>query len=297
MKNQYNNELIFFLHIQKTAGMTLQELLRRNLGRSSIRMLMDFITGDTGEGLDIEQGLRRLTSKDRLFMGHYGYGVHNLFQGPYSYVTFLRDPVRRLVSLYYHSKLNTGSFYHKFARNRSIEDFLLHCPLNELDNGMTRQIVGDEKKLFMSRVPYGSCNAGLLEKARTNLEKDFIFVGIQERFMESVFLLSKTLGLRNPYFLSFNRGRGPKTKHDKDLGQKVRKKNSLDYALYEEYRDRFDQQFSLYLEDHPGAFETYLQENKRHQSALRRQYMLRLRTRRLLEKVLRRTASARPIPD
>jgi hypothetical protein len=296
MKERYNNELIFFLHIQKTAGMTLQELLRRNLGRSPLRILRDFITGDTGEGFSTRQALQRIMPGDRLFMGHFGYGVHNLVPRPFSYVTFLREPVRRLVSLYHYSKLDSRAFYHKYARERSIGDFLLDCPLHELDNGMTRQIAGDDKNLFMNRVPYGSCGQELLDKAIANIERDFLFVGIQERFMESVFLLSKTLRFNHPYFLTFNRGRRSQASEDKALTQRLREKNALDLALYEMYRERFDQEFMSFIQDHPGGLETFVCENQKQQIYLRRRYMVRLRARRLLESLLRRPTSARPMP-
>lgn len=296
MKQRYHNEFIFFLHIQKTAGMTLQELLRRNLGRPPLRILRDFITGDTGEGFSTQQALQRIMPGDRLFMGHFGYGVHNLVPRPFSYVTFLREPVRRLVSLYHFSKLDSRAFYHKYARERSIGDFLLDCPLHELDNGMTRQIAGDNKNLFMNRVPYGSCDQELLDKAIANIERDFLFVGIQERFMESVYLLSETLRFSRPYFLTFNRGQGPQANEDKDLAQRLREKNALDLALYETYRERFDQKFNRFILDHPGGFETFVHKNQKHQISLRRCYLARLRARRLLESLLRRPTSARPMP-
>ena len=294
MKDAYSRELIFFLHIQKTAGMTLQELLRKNLGRAPLTRMWEFISGNSGEGLPMAEALRRLKESDRLFMGHFGYGVHRHYPFGSSYITFLREPASRLVSLYYFSRTTPGSFYHAIARDRGLEQFLFKTQLHELDNGMTRQIAGDKEDLFLSRVPYGECDEALLEEAKANIERDFLFVGIQEHFLESVCLLSRTLRFRQPYYLTFNRAKKSKPEQEEGLHRRLREKNDLDCRLYQHYRTKFEETLARINRETPDLFSEYARKNEAHQARLRRGYRIRIGLRRILEGLTSRKRSIRP---
>jgi len=296
MKTSYSQELVFFLHIQKTAGMTLQELLRKNLGRPPLKRLTDFLTRQTGEGLPLRQSLARLTAKDRLFMGHFGHGVHRLYPHRSTYITFLREPTSRLLSLYYFSRTTPHSFYHQLAKGRSLEAFLLETELHELDNGMTRQIAGDPEDLFLNRTPFRECKESLLDQAITNLENDFAFVGIQELFLESVCLLGKTLHFKDPYFLTFNRTKATRPEVDESVLHRVREKNELDYRLYAYCRERFEAALNRLQTDNPEAIPSFAKANEAQQGRLQRAYRARIGLRRALETVTLRKRRRRVAP-
>ena len=114
--HQYENgsgktldKTLLFLHLQKTGGTTLSHIIRRNV--RSIGLRLDF-SGQPNINpaflLDAyhDLSLRRKRqeqkkwSKYDVLTNHFGYGIHNLLEGPYAYITMLRDPVARFISYY-----------------------------------------------------------------------------------------------------------------------------------------------------------------------------------------------------
>jgi hypothetical protein len=107
--------------------------------------------------------------------------------------TFVRDPVARLVSEY--------AFQRAWPRNH------LYAYLNDKAISFRQYIESREQMLvyrgknFMTRaisgmdMPPGGYPAKALARAKRNLESVFGFVGVQERFLESLVLLGDFLGL------------------------------------------------------------------------------------------------------
>ena len=285
--------LILFLHIQKTAGSTLQALLRRNLGESPFQQGMNFLLKRSREGLTLKDAAESLTEKDRLFMGHFCFGIHRHIPFPARYMTFLRDPYRRLVSLYQYSRNNPRAFYHKFACSMTMEAFFSECPLLELDNGMTRFIAGDSVSLFINRTPYGKCTPELLDLALDNLNRHFDFVGIQETFPQSVFALSQELKLRDPFYLSLNRGASKSAEGTEDLRELVMERNPLDFQLYAHCRQQFEERYGDMTSGDSPEYRDFLSQNEVAQPSLQRKFKIRLRVRRALEMILFRPRAHR----
>ena len=40
----------------------------------------------------------------RMVMGHFAFGLHDMIDGSKTYLTILRDPVERILSLYFHAR-------------------------------------------------------------------------------------------------------------------------------------------------------------------------------------------------
>src|SRR5687767_3878959 len=55
---------------------------------------------------------------------------------PGTYITLLRPPVERVISLYY-AHMNYGDFPH---RGLSLHEYVERAPYAEIDNGMTRRL-------------------------------------------------------------------------------------------------------------------------------------------------------------
>lgn len=185
--------MYFFLHIPRTAGTTLNAILAQNFRPDEIISVYhadDYShhrehSAEELAGIRLIQGHLLLQSYDPPLM--YGQAV--------KVFTFLRDPVARLVSEY--------SFQRSWKANH------LYSYLNE-NNVSFRQYVESREKLlvyrgknFMTRCISGLDTGGkdypvkALSRAKKNMEKSFGFVGVQERFMDSLVLLAEFMGLQN----------------------------------------------------------------------------------------------------
>ena len=115
-----------------------------------------------------------------------------------------------------------------------MEEYIRSGIALEMDNSQTRAIAGD------IGTPFGACTADILETAIQNLTQYFAFVGVTERFDESLVMLRATFGWRNVFYVSANvaRARRQPTAREREL---VEAHNQLDLQLYRWVSDRFDQ--------------------------------------------------------
>ena len=98
-----------FMHIQKTAGTSITEAVRPHY-QSDIVSHGDYLTHDTASLKNI-----------RFISGHFGFEYARQFMdGRYSF-TFLRDPVERILSLYY------------FSRTRDPAEYPIYRAAHEMD--------------------------------------------------------------------------------------------------------------------------------------------------------------------
>ena len=187
------NDIAFFLHIPRTAGTTLNAILRANFTADQIINVYsaDEYKAHAAHSADELEGIR-------LIQGHLllqKYDPPTMYGVPVRVFTFLREPVARVLSEY--AFLRTWKANHMYAY------------LNDNAISFRDYLLGDEPRLryrgrnFMTR-----CIAGLdtgtkpyprqaVARAKHNLEKVFGFVGLQERFMESLLLLGDFLGMEN----------------------------------------------------------------------------------------------------
>ena len=220
------NETIIFLHIGKTAGSTMRQILKRQFPCSQTmtvrarrrpreETLADFALLPEAERL-----------RPRLIMGHTVFGLHEHVPRPCRYVTMVRDPVRLAVSQHRYVLRTPGHRHHELAQGMSLEEYIESGLALEMDNSQTRAIAGD------IGTPYGGCTPEMLEIAKRNLAGHFAWVGVTERFDESVVLLGRTFGWRDVRYVSANvaRSGAPPTEAELDL---VRRANQLDLELYE----------------------------------------------------------------
>lgn len=234
------HEVLIFLHLPKTAGTTFHQVLEREF--PDRRHFCAF-----GNGFKQLNGLRHL-SQDQInaidiVRGHVNYGIHRYFTRPCRYITFLRDPVARIVSHYAYIQSNRHHPLHNhfICRPFSLRDFLHKSADN--DNGQVRALCGLSNTLSLfdgPRIPIGCLTAGHLHQALENLQS-FASFGIQERFDESLLLLKHRLGLDFPLYISENVGNRANavqlSQEDEDY---LRETNQLDLALYDHACKLFD---------------------------------------------------------
>jgi hypothetical protein len=188
-----NRTCLIFIHIPKTAGLTLSSVIRGRYDRSRI---IRFDTLDRPLS-DLEAiPLERRRQADVL-MGHIHYGAHQYVPRESTYVTLLRDPVARVVSLYrYIYKEPRHPLHEEMRRSRMglVEYVESGIDCTQVDNGQTRQIAG---------VQHENPGEAELIHATANLER-MAFVGLTERFDESLLLMSRLFAWRLPLYVSRN---------------------------------------------------------------------------------------------
>lgn len=233
-------EILIFLHIPKTAGSTINEVLKWKY-KSSETFYMN--------GWEMKKSILKFKNlphqkrdKIKLIVGHIPFGVHQALSNPSAYITMLRQPVDRVVSLYYYILRDPNHYLHEqiISSQISLEDFVISRMTPELDNGQTRLLSG-----VGYDIPFGRCTEELRESTITNLQNNFVFIGIQEKFNESILLLQKKVGIKVwPFYLSQNvsKSRLPTTALADKVIEKVNKNNHLDQEIYEYARKSFDEE-------------------------------------------------------
>jgi hypothetical protein len=263
-------ELVLFLHLPKTGGTTLYKYFYSLYPLEPHGQEGGYLSGcvyhypggfdknDTAGLPDLERIVRY--PQVRIVLGHFSYGVHALQDGPAGYVTILREPVERAVSLashYLHWSQGSESL-----TTRQIEDFLMETRRAEFDNDQTRRIAGAEP-------PIGECTPELLATAKAHLD-DFPVVGLTERFDETIVLLGRSLNwtLGDVYYPArlVNPERPPSSMLSGEVLAAIRERERYDVELYEHASRLFEERLGRVesLEDGLAALadnrEAYIRE-------------------------------------
>ncbi|NJK39101.1 MAG: sulfotransferase family 2 domain-containing protein [Oscillatoriales cyanobacterium RM2_1_1] len=275
-----SQQFIIFLHIQKTGGITLQRLLRQKFGPSLMTRTAKVLMGK-GQALPLEESLKSKQIQDRYFAGHICFGVHRLLPQPFTYITLLREPVSRIISLYDFSRSNPMAFYHKIAVDRTLEEFALSTDLPELDNGQVRFLAGDSHDLFINQTPVNSCEESLLDIAKLNMKNHFSVVGLTEYFDQSMLLMSKVMNWGNCYYLRLNSS-SEKTEVSEKIKAKIAERNYLDVLLYKYTKENFLTMLQSYHLDDGKELQAFQDWNYRLNQYLEKPYFIYHRSKSLL---------------
>lgn len=180
-----------FLHIQKTAGTSVQEMARAIYGNENVISHADY------KSLGVE-GCRGVP----FVSGHFGFSFVKALEFERYRFTFLRDPVQRLISLYRfcRSRDPNESLLYRIAQQTTLDEFLeprygdthwravWNNQTFQLYQGYGADLVG-ETQLDAWNVPRVDLVAGAI----TNL-KHFDFVGFQETFARDIRLVFDAVG-------------------------------------------------------------------------------------------------------
>lgn len=220
---------VLFVHVPKTAGSTLNWILRWQYRRDERCVLRRIFTRLDLPLEEYANLLPERREKLRIISAHMAFGLHDHIPGATTYVSILREPAARVVSAYYHMRRQRSHPLHEQATALDLPQFLASGVYLDGDNGQVRRLsgVGDA-------VGFGECGQDALELALRNVHDHFAFVGLTERFDESLLILREKLGWTLPFYLRQNTGRN--RPHDAALPAQVRRAverhNELDSALY-----------------------------------------------------------------
>ena len=216
-------KLIIFIHIPKTGGTTLNEIFKRSYAENEI---YDHIPVEA-----MNEHFSQLKAENKKVIkaisGHHFYGIHDLFAKPYTYFTMMRNPIERVISLYYFLKTYPG-YYEENMKNMSFEEYIDWDP--QAKNGQIHQICGLNSQLS-------------LEKAKENLGV-FELVGITELFNESLLLLKNNFNWTNIEYVKKNvtKSRPRLSEVSTAIIKKIEKNNELDIELFEYIKSNFIRQ-------------------------------------------------------
>lgn len=222
---------LIFVHIPKTGGTTLDQVLNREAnGR------VYWLSGGAREAMQrlSEMPSEQITQYD-LFAGHLPWGLHSVLPTPCHYVTMLRHPVERLVSHYFHvhGEPEHRSYKQIVEGGMSLLDFVTSDITLEVDNLQTRFVAGLEAN---DATPLDGCSEELLSIAKQNIQDSFVGVGVQEWFDHSLLLLSDTLGWKHqPFYVSqrVNSSRPREREIDTEVRGAILARNQMDVQLHE----------------------------------------------------------------
>ncbi len=263
-----SNELIFFMHIPKTAGTTLRQIIQRQYGEEHIFSIYIGVGAATlQEHIDklksrlnqelheqvnqLDQSLNQSANKSissplapevKLILGHVGFGLHEILGRELKYMTFLRHPVDRVISWYYHQQRVKDAKYHQESQYLSLRELITNLQPIPTDNHQTRYLSGDwlQQQLGQAGISYGECDRVLLNQAKENLRQYFSVVGIQEDFDGSLALCKKVLQWQEIDYIPENIGKDKARLAQSEIDFVV-KCNPWDLELYEYAKTLFHQ--------------------------------------------------------
>lgn len=200
-----SDPVLLHLHIPKTGGKTMQDILYQIYDSGNDAPEEEY--GCLANGIywypigfepdsytvPRDDVLTALGGRDdiRVVSGHFPFGIHEVISRQFSYITVLREPVARVISLYHHvcrSDYNLEAIHKRVvSENISLDDFVAKVGYQPVDNGQVRLLSGQNPE-------FGGCTEDMLQNAKDNLSKHFAIFGILERFDESLEVMANRLG-------------------------------------------------------------------------------------------------------
>jgi hypothetical protein len=213
-RQQYTPELLS-LHIPKTAGTSFRNILKEEYGENAVVRLDINSIGETRCNEVLYE--KEKTPSAKVLHGHFSYNaIYQRFDlpGEIKIITWVRDPVERVISNYYYLESQLIAILKEEQRNLSIlckiQRSLLEYARHEINrNRQFKFLEGSE------------CT-------------DFAFIGIQEYFEQDLKELRQVLNWQKPPRL-IHQNKTPKVRPplDREILEEIAQLNSLDLALYQ----------------------------------------------------------------
>jgi hypothetical protein len=236
-----DREPLFFMHIPKTAGMSMRLYL------SGQYQTHDVCPAVRWHGLLNSE--RDLTTY-RLVQGHFRYNLRELLPHNVRTLVLLRDPIRRTVSALRHLQRDP-SFHldHKLAKDLTISQMLRHPHLMQNQHNVQARFLcasrraADVTAYLEQELPHNpEADAGDNEliptsELATNRLSSIDFVGLTEDIGAVVSVMAREMGYHPPLYFPFinedpNRSDPLQGLSDEDLAI-LRGYNDIDLPLYD----------------------------------------------------------------
>jgi len=219
------NETVIFLHSPRSGGTTLNSILRYQYGSNALH---SFRNGFSSDSIDSYFDLTHSEQKKiKCFRGHINFGLHEYVSKNCTYITILRNPVERVLSLFGYISGIRGINLLKSKAYSKLEKFL--------NEGHTGYVYNDQVRRIAGKTRDQSTNIDDIEIAKHNLNRYFIVVGITESFDQSILLMEQLLNWeKRPWYIKNNyHGSGSAvTDIPNELIDQIKDQNELDLELY-----------------------------------------------------------------
>ena len=221
-------DLFIHLHIPKTGGTTLRDIIQRQYQSEKILMIPKL---DESEDILKEVSTSQINQL-KLIQGHLKYGIHNHFHRRAKYFAIIRDPINRVLSTYYYvlSQKNNPQNLSTSNNQMTIYDYVQSGVNPFLINGQTQLISGKTGNIDNPIIK----SEELFSLAKENIANDFLFLGITEMFDETILILKNMLGWHMPYYSIANRTKNKPNYDavDPTVISFLKEHNQLDVKLY-----------------------------------------------------------------
>ncbi|MGA8261513.1 MAG: hypothetical protein WB783_14970 [Arenicellales bacterium] len=232
---------VFFLHLPKTGGTTMRRVLDREYRNARRYEIGEDVTGDIRAFRTRQWDTH---NAPRLVQGHMSYGLHRFVPGPATYVTLLREPLRRALSDYHYVTSTPGHPIHGHVKDMGLVEYFESGITGQLSNGQVRLLSGDHLPDDPGVPSNRAMGRADLELALEHLQEGFAAVGVQERFDETLLLFHRRLGWQWPFYVRENvtsRSYRQEEVPGADL-ERISELNLLDTELYETVRAMFERE-------------------------------------------------------
>lgn len=200
-----------FLHIVKTAGTSVRWTIRENYRP------LEYYERDQ-EKFNWNELTQLQKNEIKMIFGHLYFGVHHHINHPCKYITFLRDPVERVISYYYYVLQRPDNPGYNSLKDLSLEDFVLKGDKRIVENQQTKIICGFPDEANFDR----ACN---------NIQTHFEYVGLVEDYQNSIGQMSKILNWKTTPIYEFNSTEN-KLIVNQEVKDLIKSVNEIDYQLY-----------------------------------------------------------------
>lgn len=223
LSHNKTDDVIIYIHIPKTGGSTLHNAIQEHYGSRFLSTSCNDLSQQQKESIV-------------LIKEHMPFGIHTLLpQSRYRYMTVLRNPVERVISMYYYmrSKNCPDPDKRKYFSAMTLHDYVSNNEYNYFSDIWHKSWTCSTYNL-QTRMLAGDLNRCDLKKAINNLNSFFQVVGITERFAGTLKVINKNFGW------NIRPGRKENITPDKpalkDIPDKIlqliRSKNEMDMELY-----------------------------------------------------------------
>ena len=221
------DQALVFLHLPKCGGTTLNRIIEWEYNPLRVFSIDPVLFLWSYKKLN-RWPAKRLAGM-QVFKGHMPFGIHQRLPQSSTYITFLRDPVERVISAYFFARNYRLHPLHRWISKLTLEEYVRLSPNH---NVQCKYLSG---RPFVGDYHAGPCTPEMLEMAKQNLTKYFSLVGLTERFEEGLAILKIMFGWEIAKYAKFNVTKSRAKKHSLPAStvEQIAERDKYDVALYE----------------------------------------------------------------